>query len=192
MFPIGVRARQSSGCRPWIPYAVCTSNRMLLLENKDFREFIALLNSNRVKFLIVGGHAVAFHGHPRFTGDLDIWVAIDPANARRIQKVLEEFGFGRLFHPKDFEKAGYAIQLGRPPYRIDILTSIDEGDFRRSYARKKTVRIAGLQLPFIGLKELIANKRAAGRPQDLADVDKLQQPPPKTSRGKKGRATGKQ
>ena len=147
---------------------------MLLLENKDFREFIALLNSNGVKFLIVGGHAVAFHGHPRFTGDLDIWVAIDAANARRIQKVLSEFGFGRLFDAKDFQIPGYAIQLGRPPYRIDILTSIDKGDFGQAYATKKAITISGLKLPFIGLKELIASKRATGRPQDLADVDKLE------------------
>jgi len=162
---------------------------MLLLENKDFREFIALLNSNGVKFLIVGCHAVAFHGHPRFTGDLDIWVAIDPANARRIQKVLIEFGFGRLFDAKDFEIPGYAIQLGRPPYRIDILTSIDKGDFKRAYAGKKAITIAGLKLPFIGLKELIVNKRAAGRPQDSADVDKLETGLLKTSQGKKARKT---
>jgi hypothetical protein len=146
---------------------------MFLLENKDFREFIALLNSKGVKFLIVGGHAVGLHGHPRFTGDLDIWIATDPANAQRIQIVLQEFGFGKLFAAKDFLQPGYAIQLGRPPYRIDILTSIDAGDFKLAYKRRKILTREGLQLPFIGRNDLIANKNAAGRPQDVADVAKL-------------------
>jgi hypothetical protein len=148
---------------------------MLLLQNKDFREFVELLNSHEVKFLIVGGHAVGLHGHPRFTGDLDIWVATDPANAVRMVKVLEAFGFGGLkFTPRDFERPGYAIQLGRPPYRIDILTSIDGVEFEAACKRRKTVQAEGLEIPFLGLSELMTNKRAAGRPQDLADVAKLE------------------
>jgi predicted nucleotidyltransferase len=147
---------------------------MLLLENKDFREFIGLLNSHRVKFLIVGGHAVTFHGHPRFTADLDVWVATDPDNAARVEKVIVDFGFGKMFKAGDFSKPGYAIQLGRKPYRIDILTSIEAVDFAAAYKKRRTLKADGLQLPFIGLEELLVNKRATGRLHDLDDAEKLE------------------
>lgn len=124
--------------------------------------------------MIVGGHAVGFHGYPRFTGGLDVWVAIDPANTRRLEAVLKDFGFGNLFNAEDFSRPGYAIQLGRPPYRIDLLTSIDAVDFALAYKRRRRARLAGLVLPFIGLGDLLANKRAAGRAQDLADVARLE------------------
>lgn len=147
---------------------------MLLLANKDFREFVELLNSNGVRFLIVGGHAVALHGYPRFTGDLDVWIATDLENAERVAKVLSDFGFGSLkFNAKDFARPGYAIQLGRPPYRIDILTSIDAVNFSRAYRRRRTVRAGKLTIPFIALEDLLRNKRATGRAQDLADVERL-------------------
>ena len=147
---------------------------MLLLESKDFREFIGLLNSHRVKFLIVGGHAVTFHGHPRFTADLDVWVATDPDNATRVGKVIKDFGFGKLFKAGDFSKPGYAIQLGRKPYRIDILTSIEAVDFAAAYKKRRTLKTGGLRLPFIGLEELLINKRATGRLHDLDDAKKLE------------------
>ena len=147
---------------------------MLLLENKDFREFIGLLNSRRVRFLIVGGHAVTFHGNPRFTGDLDVWVATDPENATRVARVVKDFGFGELFKAGDFSKPGYAVQLGRQPYRIDILTSIDAVSFAVAYKRRKVLKAGGLELPFIGLKELLVNKRATGRLRDLDDAVKLE------------------
>jgi predicted nucleotidyltransferase len=147
---------------------------MLLLESKDFREFIALLNSHQVKFLIVGGHAVTFHGHPRFTADLDVWVATAPDNASRLEHVIKDFGFGKLFKAGDFAKPGYAIQLGRKPYRIDILTSIEAVDFAAAYKRRKIIKAGGLKLPFIGLEELLVNKRATGRLHDLDDAEKLE------------------
>jgi hypothetical protein len=147
---------------------------MLLLESKDFREFIGLLNSHRAKFLIVGGHAVTFHGNPRFTGDLDIWVATDPDNAARVERVVKDFGFGKLFKAGDFSKPGYAVQLGRQPYRIDILTSIEAVDFAAAYQRRKVLKAGGLELPFIGLNELLVNKRATGRLHDLDDATKLE------------------
>jgi predicted nucleotidyltransferase len=146
---------------------------MLLLENKDFREFVALLNSNAVKFLIVGGHAVTFHGCPHFTADLDLWIATDAKNAARVNQALIEFGFGNLFDANDFSKPGYAIQLGRPPYRIDILTSIQGVDFAAAYAHRKILKADGLELPFIGLNELLINKRAVVRLHDLDDAAKL-------------------
>ena len=147
---------------------------MLLLANKDFREFVELLSSSGVRFLVVGGHAVALHGYPRFTGDLDVWVATDPENAARVAKVLSDFGFGSLkFSAEDFVRPGYAIQLGRPPYRIDILTSIAAVAFSTAYRRRRMVRAGTLTIPFIALGDLLKNKRATGRPQDLADVEKL-------------------
>jgi len=146
---------------------------MLLLENANFREFIGLLNSNGVKFLIVGGHAVTFHGYPRFTADLDLWVATDQQNAVRVKQTLNDFGFGNLFEVNDFSRPGYAIQLGRPPYRIDILTSVHGVDFAAAHARRKILKLGGLELPFIGLDELLINKRAVGRLHDLDDAAKL-------------------
>ena len=142
--PTGSRARRWNGCARWMECAACISKPMLLLENKDFREFIELLNSNAVRYLIVGGHAVTFHGFPRFTADLDLWVATDAKNALRVNQALKEFGFGNLFDADDFSRPGYAIQLGRPPYRIDILTSIQGIDFAPAYcpaenSQKRTV-----------------------------------------------------
>jgi hypothetical protein len=158
---------------------------MLLLESKDFREFIGLLNSHRVKYLIVGGHAVTFHGNPRFTADLDVWVATDPGNANRVQHVVQKFGFGKLFKAGDFSKPGYAIQLGRKPYRIDILTSIEAVDFNGAYRNRRILKAGGLRLPFIGLKELLINKRATGRLHDLDDAERLQSRTSKTVRSKR-------
>lgn len=192
-WPTGFRVRRWSGCARWITCVACISRPMLLLENKDFREFIALLKSNAVRFLIVGGHAVTFHGYPRFTADLDLWVAADEENAARVNQALKEFGFGNLFDVEDFSKPGYAIQLGRQPYRIDILTSIHGVDFARAYARREVLTSGGLELPFIGLEELIANKRAVGRLHDLDDAAKLasglgkksKRPPSRASKPKK-------
>ncbi len=174
MSPIGSRARRWNACARWMGCAACISMPMLLLENKDFREFIALLSSNAVRFLIVGGHAVTFHGFPRFTADLDLWVAANAKNALRVSQALKEFGFGTLFDADDFSKPGYAIQLGRPPYRIDLLTSIQGVDFASAYARRKTLKADGLELPFIGLDELLVNKRVVGRLRDLDDAAKLE------------------
>jgi hypothetical protein len=132
-----------------------------------------LLNSNAVRFLIVGGHAVTFHGCPRFTADLDLWLATDAKNARQVNQALKEFGFGNLFDADDFSRPGYAIQLGWPPYRIDLLTSIQGVDFAPAYARRKILKADGLELPFIGLDELLVNKRAVGRLHHLDDAAKL-------------------
>jgi hypothetical protein len=124
--------------------------------------------------LVVGGHAVALHGHPRFTGDLDIWIATDPENAAQVAKVLRDFGFGGLkFTSHDFERPGYAIQLGRPPHRIDILTSVDALEFGAAYAHRVVAKAEGMEVPFLGLNELLTNKLATGRPHDLADVARL-------------------
>jgi predicted nucleotidyltransferase len=145
--------------------------------DKDFREFIALLNSAGVEYLIVGGYALAAHGHPRYTGDLDVWIRATEINIGKLMEVLDRFGFGGLgLTRKDFEQPGTVVQLGYPPNRIDLLTAIDGVEFDDCLARKLVVKVAGVDLPVIGLEDFRANKRAAGRAQDLADLDSLEGP----------------
>jgi hypothetical protein len=145
-----------------------------MILNKDFREFIALLNKNSVKYLIVGGYAVAFHGHPRYTKDIDIWVWIDNTNADNIIKALHEFGFNLPGLTKeDFLKKGNVIQLGYPPNRIDLLTEISGLDFENVYPEKVEVEIDKVKLDFIDINNLKKNKKASGRYQDLADLENL-------------------
>ena len=105
--------------------------------NKDFSEFIELLNKNDVKYLVVGGYALAFHGYPRYTKDIDFWVWIDKRNAERIVQTLQDFGFSSLdIKDEDFLSPGYVVQLGQPPSRIDLLTSVTGLDFEECYASK--------------------------------------------------------
>jgi hypothetical protein len=141
---------------------------------KDFKEFAELLNSNGVEYLIVGGYALAAFGHPRYTGDLDFWIGSDPDNAARVLTVLEQFGFGSLgISLSDLTTPLQVIQLGYPPRRIDLLTSIDGVEFGAAYARKVEVTVDGIQLHFISLDDFKRNKRATGRLQDLADLESL-------------------
>ena len=142
--------------------------------NKDFKEFIALLNKNSVKYLIVGGYAVAFHGHPRYTKDIDIWILVDDTNAENIIKTLIEFGFNLPGLSKDdFLKKGNVIQLGYPPNRIDLLTEVSGLDFDLCYPEKVVKEIDKIPLNFIDLQNLKINKKASGRYQDLADLENL-------------------
>ena len=142
--------------------------------NQDFKEFAELFNSSRVEYLIVGGYALAAYGHPRYTGDLDFWIGTDPSNAQRVLHALEEFGFGALgIGLDDLTAPGRVIQLGYPPRRIDLLTSIDGVDFAASYARRMLVPLDGLNLHFIALEDFKTNKRASGRLKDLADLEAL-------------------
>ena len=142
--------------------------------NKDFREFIESLNSNKVKYLVLGGYAIAFHGHPRYTKDLDIWLELSEANAERVLQALKDFGFGSIDLTKeDFLSEGQVVQLGYPPNRIDLINSPDGVEFAECYASKIEVDIGGLKISVIDLENLKKNKRASGRLQDLADLEKL-------------------
>lgn len=142
--------------------------------NRDFKEFVALLDAHDVRFLVVGGYAVAAHGHPRYTGDLDIWVWTSPENAASLMRSLNDFGFGSLgLIAADFTEPGRVVQLGYPPVRIDLLTSIDGVDFESSFERRVEISLDGLTMPFLSLADLRRNKAASGRPQDLADLDAL-------------------
>jgi hypothetical protein len=143
--------------------------------SKDFKEFIELLNENNVRYLVVGGYAVAFHGHPRYTKDLDLWIELSADNADKILKSLEQFGFESLdLKAEDFLKDDHIIQLGYPPNRIDILTSLKELKFEECFKRRVEVDIQGLHINFIDIENLKKNKRATGRPQDIADADNLE------------------
>lgn len=143
--------------------------------NKDFKEFVQSLNENNARYLVIGGYAVAFHGYPRYTKDLDVWVESSQENAMRIVKALEQFGFASLgLQAEDFLVPDQVIQLGFPPNRIDILTSVEGVAFQGCYASRVQVVLDGIRVNFIDLENLKKNKRAVGRAQDLADLEKLE------------------
>lgn len=146
-----------------------------MILNQDFKEFVQSLNNNRVHYLIIGGYAVAFHGHPRYTKDLDLWIENNQNNAQRLLDALAEFGFGALdLEIADFLEPGQIIQLGYPPNRIDLLTSLKGVDFAACYPARVTLALDDVELNFIDLENLKRNKRAAGRLQDLADIENLE------------------
>jgi predicted nucleotidyltransferase len=141
---------------------------------QDFKEFLKLLNSKNVEYLVVGGYAVGFYGYPRATGDMDIWIAVNETNAHRVFEIVKDFGFNipglteSLFEQKD-----KVIRMGNPPLRIEILTSISGIDFEKSYQNRKIEQIEGIPVNFIGFQDLIKNKKASGRHKDLDDVEHL-------------------
>ena len=140
----------------------------------DFKKFLTLLNSGHVDYLVVGGYAVAFHGHPRATGDLDLWIATSPENVVRIRRALEEFGFSReLVASAPLAVSGKVIRMGNPPLRIELLTSVSGVDFDACHRRRETLIVDAIEVAFISLADLRANKRAAGRAQDIADLEDL-------------------
>lgn len=146
-----------------------------MLLNPDFREFVALLNAHEVRYLVVGGYAVALHGHPRYTKDIDIWIGAEEQNAERLVRVLDAFGFGSVgLTAADFLEPDQTIQLGYPPRRIDLLTRLRGVEFDSCYDERMTVEIEGVPVHFIDLVSLKANKRAVGRHQDLADLEALE------------------
>ena len=142
--------------------------------NRDLREFIELLNSRRVEYVIVGAHCLAFHGRPRYTGDLDILVRPTAENATKLVELLHHFGFADAgFTQSDFTQPEQVIQLGRPPHRIDLLTSLTGVSASEAFSSKITAEIDGVSVFILSREMLIQNKRAVGRPQDLADLDGL-------------------
>jgi hypothetical protein len=144
--------------------------------DQDFNEFVQLLLANDVRFLIIGGYALAAHGAPRYTGDLDTWLWVNDDNADRMLVVLDSFGFGALnITREDLLNPDTVIQLGYPPHRIDLLTGIDGVDFDDAWSRHVKFDINGEPVPFISREDLITNKKAVARLQDLADVAKLEE-----------------
>jgi hypothetical protein len=145
-----------------------------MLLNKDFKEFAQLLNAHGVEYLIVGGYALMAHGHVRYTGDIDFWVNPAIENANRLMQVLNEFGMGSLGIERDtLSTADTVIQMGYPPARIDLMTSIEGVEFTQAYPEALRVMIDGIALTIISKEHFLKNKRALGRYKDLADVEAL-------------------
>jgi predicted nucleotidyltransferase len=143
--------------------------------SSDLREFLELLNSRGVDYVVVGAHSLAFHGRPRYTGDIDILVRATPKNAAKLVDLLNEFGFADSgFKESDFTEPEQLVQLGRAPNRIDLLTSITGVTTDDALATKISAELDGIPVFILSKDALIRNKRAVGRPQDLADLDMLE------------------
>jgi len=141
---------------------------------QDFSEFLKLLNAHRVEYLLIGGFAVAIHGYPRATADMDVWVAPNRANAERIVSCLREFGFDTPdLIPELFEDPDRIIRMGEAPLRIEILTDIDGVTFDDCYSRANKQIVDGSPVPVISLNDLKVNKRASGRSKDHDDLENL-------------------
>ena len=141
---------------------------------KDFEEFFASFNRHDVQYLIVGGYAFALHAHPRYTGDMDVFVAPTEPNAQKIIQSLADFGaLLTSLTSEDLASPGKAVQLGDPPLRINILTAVDGLSFEEAWPRRVDSRYGDQVVHFISKEDLITNKRASGRKQDLLDLDSL-------------------
>ena len=142
--------------------------------NKDLREFLGLLNSNEVEYLVVGAFAVAYHGYPRYTGDLDLFVRPTASNAERVLNTLSQFGFGDAgIQTTDLQSPGKVVQLGVQPNRIDLLTEISGVTFDEAWATRDRGKLEGIPTQFIGRAELLRNKESTGRAKDLGDSEEL-------------------
>lgn len=145
-----------------------------MLTSPDFKELLRLFAAHEVRYLVVGGYAVMRYTEPRFTKDLDLLVAADPANARAVHGALKAFGAPLTgLTESDFSRAGFFYQMGRPPLRVDVLMDVPGVDFESAWARRETTDIAGVKMDFIAKADLIRSKEAAGRPQDRLDLENL-------------------
>jgi len=141
---------------------------------QDFRDLLALFNAHKVDYTIVGAHALAYHGAPRYTGDMDILVRPDLENAKRILRALDEFGFGSLgLKVEDFTVPDKVVQLGVAPVRIDIITSLTGVSWNDAVAGRVAGTYGGLEVYYLGKREFILNKRALGRKKDIADLEAI-------------------
>jgi predicted nucleotidyltransferase len=140
--------------------------------HQDYREFIKLLNESGVEYLVIGAFALAFHGLPRFTGDIDFWVNSSIENSKKVYNCIKDFGFpmGKITET-DFNSDDLIFQIGYPPVRIDILTAVSGLDFNNSFKNKKIKRSGTLKINFLSIDDLIKNKKASGRKKDLVDLD---------------------
>jgi len=149
-------------------------SRKRKLLNPDYRDILSAFSEENVEYLLVGAYALAAHGHVRATGDIDLWVRASEGNAARIMNALARFGAPlHQIEAHDFEATGTVFQIGVVPRRVDILTSIDAVEFEEAWPQRQEVEVAGLKVPVIGRYHLLQNKRATGRPQDLADAARL-------------------
>lgn len=137
----------------------------------DFREFLKLLNSKNVEYLLIGGYAVGFYGYPRPTGDMDIWIGRTPGNVERVVGALEEFGF--TCPPEILLEQNQVVRMGVPPFRIEVLTTIDGVKFSTCYAERVQVVLDQVEVNLISLHQLKENKKASGRSKDITDLENL-------------------
>lgn len=144
--------------------------------NSDFSDLLGLFNDSHVKYLVIGGYAVIQYGEPRFTKDLDLWISTDTDNATAVYLALKAFGAPLVgLTETDFAEEGYFFQMGIPPMRVDILMGVPGGDFISAWQNRNEINFDGLIVPFISKLDLIAIKRASGRPQDMIDANLLSQ-----------------
>ena len=147
--------------------------------NKDLRELLGLLNSNEVEYIVVGAFALAYHGYPRYTGDLDIFIRPTPENADRVLRALSQFGFGGLgIQADDLRHPGKVIQLGVQPNRLDLLTEISGITFDDAWSTRAKADLEGIPTQFIGHAALLRNKESTGRAKDLGDAQELRKRAP--------------
>jgi hypothetical protein len=140
----------------------------------DFKEFLKLLNAHSIEYLLIGGYAVGYYGYPRATADMDIWIAMNPANAAKIVAVLKEFGFNPPdLSPELFLKEWQIIRMGVPPVRIELATTISGVVFSECYKKRVVAELDGVKTNLISLTHLKMNKKASARHQDIADLEKL-------------------
>lgn len=145
-----------------------------MLTSPDFRELLSILAKHKVRYLVVGGYAVMKYTEPRFTKDLDLWIATNKENAEAVFAALQEFGASlKDLTPADFTQEGYFYQMGSPPFRLDIMMSIPGVSFEAAWANREESQVEGLGIPFISKADLIKTKKASGRDQDRLDIKKL-------------------
>jgi hypothetical protein len=168
---IGLQEHHKSACNRW------KSSEGLIMELNlplDFKEFLKLLNEKGVRYLLIGGYAVGYHGYPRATGDMDVWIAIHPDNAQKMVEVLKDFGFDHPeLTPELFLQENKIIRMGYPPMRLEISTGISGVEFDECYSNRIADTIDGVEVNIIDLPHLKVNKKAAGRLKDLADLENL-------------------
>lgn len=147
-----------------------------MLISSEFSELLKLFVKNEVRFLLVGGYAVMKYAEPRFTKDIDLWIAVDERNAAAVFSALREFGAPLAgLTPVDFQDTTSFYQMGVAPLRVDIMMSIPGVEFESCWSRRTVVNLGDLEVPFIGKQDLIIAKKASGRPQDLLDAARLEE-----------------
>lgn len=143
--------------------------------HKDFREFLALLAKHDVRYLVVGGYAVAVHGYPRYTGDLDVFIALDPQTAEAVAAAFHEFGFSHAdIDSLTFLTPKSIVEVGCEPLKLQVMNAISGVAFAEAYERRQIIRVDDLDVPFIGYEDLVRNKSATGRGKDQVDVEELE------------------
>lgn len=169
----GGRRRQRNA---WQPSNCCDKSTMATIQlPPDFKEFLKLLNSENVEYLLIGGYAVGHYGYPRATGDMDVWIAVSPTNAAAMVRVLRQFGFrADSVSAQSFLAENKVIRIGVPPVRIDVITRVEGVEFGQCFGNRAVAQLDGVEVNLINLDDLRINKRAMGRPKDLDDLEHLQ------------------